>query len=110
MRDLLHVSDLIRAYEAGIEQIDSFKGQAFNVGGGPENTISIWTEFGPLLESLAKHPIHINKGQWRPGDQRVFFADIRKAADQLGWQPAISPQEGIRALFDWVASNPDLFK
>lgn len=110
VRDLLHVSDLIRAYELGIEQIDRHKGQAFNVGGGPENTISIWTEFGPLLASLAKRPIPINHGDWRPGDQRVFFADIRKAQEQLGWKPHISPHEGIRALYDWVASNPSLFE
>ena len=110
VRDLLHVSDLIRAYEAGIEQIDSLKGCAFNVGGGFENTISIWTEFGPLLETLSHRPIPVTWGDWRPGDQRVFFADIRKAAAQLGWKPRITPQEGIRSLYDWVASNPSLFK
>lgn len=109
VRDLLHVSDLIRAYEAGIKQIDSFKGQAFNVGGGPENTISIWSEFGPLLESLANHPIPISKGDWRPGDQRVFFADIREAEKKLGWKPTTSPQAGITALYEWVASDPTLF-
>lgn len=109
VRDLLHVSDLIRAYELGIEHIDAVKGRAFNVGGGPANTLSIWTEFGPLLQSLAERPLTVTYGDWRPGDQRVFIADIRKAAAKLDWQPTISPQEGIRALYDWVTSHPHLF-
>lgn len=110
VRDLLHVSDLIRAYELGIERIDALKGTAFNVGGGPANTLSVWSEFGPLLQSLAKRPLTVNYGDWRPGDQRVFIADIRKAHEQLGWQPAISPAEGIRALYHWVENNPALFR
>ena len=52
VRDLLHVSDLIRAYEMGIARIDELKGQAFNVGGGPANTLAIWSEFGPMLAGL----------------------------------------------------------
>lgn len=109
VRDLLHVNDLIRAYEAGIRCIDQVKGQAFNVGGGPANILSIWSEFGPLLQRLAKRPIPIQYGEWRPGDQRVFVADIRKAAQALGWQPTISPSDGIQDLYTWVATHPQLF-
>lgn len=110
VRDLLHVTDLIRAYQAGLAHIDEFSGQAFNVGGGPANTLSIWSEFGPLLAELTGHPIPTTQGEWRPGDQRVFIADIRKAADKLGWQPHISPTDGIRDLHAWVAAHPTLFQ
>ena len=109
VRDLLHVDDLIRAYELGLEQIDERRGEVFNVGGGPANTLSIWTEFGPLLESLAGRPVPVSYRDWRPGDQRVFVADIGKAAEKLGWEPSIPPQEGIRALYNWVVGHPDLF-
>lgn len=109
VRDLLHVSDLIRAYELGIARIDSLSGQAMNLGGGPENTLSIWTEFGPLLAELAGQEIPVQWGDWRPGDQRVFIADIRKAGRLLDWRPTISPAEGIRDLYGWVAANPSLF-
>jgi nucleoside-diphosphate-sugar epimerase len=74
IRDLLHVSDLIRAYELGIEKIDDLRGQALNIGGGPANTLSIWAEFGPLLAELTGREIPIQRGDWRPGDQRVFVA------------------------------------
>lgn len=109
VRDLLHVSDLIQAYELGIQQIDAFKGQAFNIGGGPQNTLAVWSEFGPLLAELAAHPVSVQWGDWRPGDQRVFVANIDKAKQRLGWQPTISPAEGIRDLYNWVAANPTLF-
>ncbi|MCA9981754.1 MAG: GDP-mannose 4,6-dehydratase, partial [Anaerolineales bacterium] len=109
VRDLLHVHDLIRAYEAVIAQMDSVKGEAFNLGGGPQNTLSIWAEFGPLLAELHGREIPITYGDWRPGDQRVFVADIAKAQATLGWQPQLSPRAGIRQLYDWVAGNPTLF-
>lgn len=109
VRDLLHVTDLIRAYEMGIAQIDSIKGTALNLGGGPNNTLSIWSEFGPLLAELAGHDVPIAYHDWRPGDQRVFVANIQKAYDLLGWQPNTSPADGIRDLYQWVAENPHLF-
>lgn len=109
VRDLLHVTDLIRAYEAGLERIDDLKGTAINLGGGPHNTLSVWTEFGPLLSSLAERDVAITHHEWRPGDQRVFVADIRKAKALLGWEPQVSPQQGITDLYRWVESNPDLF-
>ena len=110
VRDLLHVDDLVRAYKLGIERIDELKGQALNIGGGPENTLSIWSEFGPLLENLASRPVAVHFDDWRPGDQRIFIADIQKAQDELDWAPVISPQEGIKDLYHWVSKNPNLFE
>ena len=109
VRDVLHVSDLIRAYELAIEQIDEVSGQAFNVGGGPQNTLSIWSEFGPLLAELKGEEVPVQYGPWRPGDQRVFIADVHKAQEVLGWRPTISPREGVTDLYEWVDSNRELF-
>jgi nucleoside-diphosphate-sugar epimerase/intein/homing endonuclease len=109
VRDLLHVTDLIRAYDLGIAGINELRGEVFNLGGGPENTLSIWHEFEPMLASLAGRPIAVNRGDWRPGDQRVFVADIGKAEKLLGWRPLVSPAEGIANLYQWVSANPDLF-
>lgn len=110
VRDLLHVDDLVQAYRLGIERIDDLKGQAFNVGGGSRNTLSIWSEFGSMLARLAQRPLDVTFGDWRPGDQRVFIADIRKIEEALDWQPTIDPETGIRDLYAWVAANPDLFR
>ena len=109
VRDLLHVYDLLDAYDLALEKIVSTSGQVFNLGGGPENTISIWTEFGPLLEKLLGKPIPVSRGDWRPGDQKVFVADTRKAQAELGWQPKYDVEKGVKQLFDWVRSNKGLF-
>lgn len=109
IRDLLHVYDLLDAYDAVIQNIESVNGEVFNLGGGSENTMSIWTEFGPRLEKLLGRPIPIVHGDWRPGDQKVFVADIRKAQQKLGWKPKYSVEMGVKQLFDWVSENKSLF-
>ena len=71
--------------------------------------MSIWTEFGPRLEKLLGRHIPTAQGDWRPGDQKVFVADIRKAEQMLGWRPKYNVDKGVKQLFDWVAENKDLF-
>ncbi len=109
VRDLLHVYDLLDGYDLALEKIGQVSGQVFNLGGGPENTISIWTEFGPLLEKLLGRAIPVSRGDWRPGDQKVFVANTRKAQAELGWKPKYDVEKGVRQLFDWVSSNKALF-
>jgi CDP-paratose 2-epimerase len=109
IRDVLHVDDLLNAYDAAIAKIEAIKGQVFNLGGGPENTLSIWTEFGPLLEKLLGKPVPVRRSDWRPGDQKVFVADIRKAERELGWKPKMGVEQGVGRLFEWVRKNKDLF-
>jgi CDP-paratose 2-epimerase len=103
------VEDLLNAYDAAIEKIDVTSGKVYNMGGGPENVMSIWAEFGPILERLLGNTIEVARGDWRPGDQKVFYADIRKAEHELGWKPKIGVEEGIHRLFDWVKGNRELF-
>ncbi len=109
VRDLLFVDDLLAAYDLAAENIDKTAGQIYNIGGGQNNTLSIWKEFGPLLEKELGQEIPVSRENWRPGDQRVFVADIRKAARDLGWKPEIGVELGIQKLFEWVKANRDLF-
>jgi CDP-paratose 2-epimerase len=109
IRDLLHVYDLMDAYDAAIKRIDDVRGEVFNLGGGSTNTLSIWTEFGPMLEKLLGKSIPVARGDWRPGDQKVFVADIRKAEKSLGWKPKLNVENGVKQLFDWVSANKNLF-
>jgi CDP-paratose 2-epimerase len=109
VRDVLHVKDLLNAYDAAIEKIDVAKGQVYNMGGGTRNVMAVWAEFGPILERLFGRPIEVERGDWRPGDQKVFYADFRKAKRELGWEPRIDLEEGIETLFEWVQANKNLF-
>jgi CDP-paratose 2-epimerase len=109
VRDILHVTDLIQAYDLAVEKIDVARGQVYNLGGGPANVMSIWAEFGPKLEAMLGKSLNPARGDWRPGDQRVFYADVSKAKLELGWEPRISVDEGVKMLFDWVVTNKELF-
>lgn len=109
VRDVLFIEDLCDVYDLAVDRIDLAAGQVFNIGGGAEFTISVWQEFGPLLENLLGESIPVKRGDWRPGDQRVYVSDTRKAQEILGWKPKVGVEEGIQRLFDWVKNNGDLF-
>lgn len=109
VRDMLWVDDLLDAYEIALKDPARVSGRIYNIGGGPDFTLSIWTEVGPLLAELAGRPIEVRYGDWRPGDQQVYISDIRKAAAELGWRPKTAPRDGLARLWQWVAANPDLF-
>lgn len=109
VRDILYVDDLLNAYDLAIEKIDIAKGQVYNMGGGPENVMSIWAEFGPKLEKLLGNTIEVARDNWRPGDQHVFYADTSKAEKELGWKPKVNVEEGVPKLFKWVKENKELF-
>ncbi len=109
VRDILHVDDLLDAYDAAIDKIDVAAGQVYNIGGGPENIMSVWVEFGPILEKLLGKEIPVARDDWRPGDQKVFYADIHKAERELNWKPKIRVEQGVKMLFEWVQENQGLF-
>jgi CDP-paratose 2-epimerase len=110
VRDLLHVDDLVRAFRMATAKIDITRGQVYNLGGGPQNTLSIWAEFGPLLKELVGREVTpASFADWRPGDQPVFVADVSKAGREWGWQPQVSVREGISRLVEWVKQNRELF-
>jgi CDP-paratose 2-epimerase len=109
VRDLLFVEDLLNAYDAAQANIHQAAGQVYNVGGGPDKTMSVWKDFGLILERLTGRPIPVNWADWRPGDQRIYVSDISKAEKELGWKPKVGVEEGIERLYRWVESNRDLF-
>ncbi len=109
VRDILHINDLINAYDLAIAKVVKAGGDVFNIGGGPENAIAIWKEFGAILEEVHGKPIPITYGDWRPGDQKIYISDIGLAEKKLGWKPEIHPREGISSLYDWVQRNKGLF-
>ena len=105
VRDLLHVDDLLDAYEAAIANIEIATGQVYNIGGGFGSSLSIWSEFGPLLEELLGQTIQVSYADWRPGDQEIYVSNYQKALSDLQWQPRIGVKEGMRSLIDWAKSN-----
>jgi CDP-paratose 2-epimerase len=107
-RDVLNVQDLAQAYEAAWNHRSVVSGQAFNIGGGPTNTLCLLDLLGFLQEEL-DITLTPRTGATRPGDQPVFVCDIRKAGELMGWAPQIGVSDGVRDLIRWVRENRELF-
>ncbi|HEU4628775.1 MAG TPA: NAD-dependent epimerase/dehydratase family protein [Gemmatimonadaceae bacterium] len=104
VRDVLYVGDLVAAYEAAVVGIATTAGNAYNVGGGPSNTLSL-LELLQLLAARVGHvPAHTFE-EARPGDQLVFVSDVRKAARDFGWRPVTPVAEGLGRLIAWLREN-----
>jgi CDP-paratose 2-epimerase len=101
VRDILFVDDLIEALLWASSQIDLIRGQAFNIGGGPANTVSL-LELIEILEELHDKTIPVQFADWRPGDQRFYVSDIRKFATTAGWQPQVDLIHGVQRLYRWL--------
>jgi CDP-paratose 2-epimerase len=110
VRDMLWIDDLLAAYNIALTNPEKVAGKIYNVGGGPLFTLSIWEDVRPLLEELSGRKIETKYGDWRPGDQKVYVSDIRKAQSELGWQPQVPPHEGLKRLWEWVNGNLSLFE
>jgi CDP-paratose 2-epimerase len=109
VRDVLFISDLISAIDLGINNIEKITGQVYNIGGGPKNTLSL-IELISLLNERLGLQVKYTFGQWRPGDQLAYISDIRKARAHFGWEPLVSPVEGVARLVDWLKNNRNLFE
>ena len=108
IRDILFVSDLVNAFDLATKKISKTKGDIFNIGGGPENTISL-LELLEYLETLTGRKKEVPFADWRPGDQKVYYSDIRKAKKAFGWEPKVDKEKGIKILYDWILDNKSLW-
>ncbi|TCU09675.1 NAD-dependent epimerase/dehydratase family protein [Rhizobium sullae] len=104
VRDILHVNDAVAAYRAALASIDRIKGHAFNLGGGPHNSVSIQIVLREI-EHLAGRSLHTSHSDWRAGDQLFFVADTRALQKVSGWKAQIKWRAGIRDLHEWLIGN-----
>ncbi len=106
VRDLLYVDDLIEGYDAFVKS--NLKHAVFNIGGGPNNTVSL-LEFLDLLQKETGTRMKISFSDWRPSDQKVYISSIAKVKDGLNWQPKVSVSDGVKRLIKWAKENKSLF-
>jgi CDP-paratose 2-epimerase len=108
VRDVLFIDDLVDAFLTAVQRIEATAGRVYNIGGGPGNQMSL-LDLVAHLDRLSGRPLRVDYAGWRPGDQRIFVCDIRKAARELGWAPSISCAVGVERLYRWIDGNRALF-
>lgn len=101
VRDILHADDMINLYFTALSNIDKICGQAYNIGGTMEQSLSLLELFDVLNSKLNVKLEFIQLPQ-RLSDQKVFVADTTKIRDKLGWEPRVSTNEGISKMVDWI--------
>ncbi|HEU4511278.1 MAG TPA: NAD-dependent epimerase/dehydratase family protein [Pyrinomonadaceae bacterium] len=108
VRDILFIDDLVDAFLVAQRYMKKLSGNAFNIGGGPENTISL-LELLDVLAELHGGDLSIQFENWRAADQRYYVADTGKFSELTGWKPRVGVIEGIRRLYEWLlAANGHL--
>lgn len=107
VRDVLHVHDLVRAYELAADCPERVNGKIYNIGGGTRYTLSI-IELLFYLERRLGHSLGVTFAPWRAGDQRVYISDVRRVQRDLDWSPSIEPLAGVDALLQWVDQHRPL--
>ena len=108
VRDLLFVDDLISCYFAAIKHIEKAAGHSFNLGGGPDNAISILELFAMFKRKTGRNVTYA-RSDCRPGDQPVFISNSQKALHLLDWRPVIQVEVGVDKLLQWVVDNQAIF-
>lgn len=107
VRDILDVRDAVDAYLAVWRDIDKLSGQAFNLGGGPDNAVSLHQILSFIGDYVGRAPA-IDMADWRAGDQRYFVADTRKLQRAVNFKSRIPWQRGVANLAEWLlAERPE---
>ncbi len=107
VRDMLYADDLVDAFNRFIRS--PLKRGLFNIGGGPNNTISL-LEFLDELELLTGKRPKVKFAPWRPSDQKVYITDTAKLEKTLNWKIKTKVKDGIKKLTEWVKDNKSYFK
>jgi len=108
VRDILFVEDLVDAFLLAQQHMNSLAGNAFNIGGGAANSISL-LELLDLLAELHGGELSVRFEDWRAADQRYYVADTSKFSGLTGWQPRVGVHEGVRRLYEWIKTGDEHF-
>lgn len=101
VRDILHANDMISLYFSALKNVDTICGEAYNIGGTMEQSLSLLELFSMLDNILGIH-MEYEQIPARQSDQKIFVADITKIKSRIGWEPQITTQRGIENMLSWV--------
>lgn len=106
VRDVLWISDLVTAFDSFINS--NCQQEVFNIGGGPDNSLSL-LELIHLLEDKTGKSVEIKNAEWRKFDQKIYISGIHKICKMLNWSPTVAPTDGVGRMMDWIERNSSMF-
>lgn len=106
IRDWLYVYDHCSAIDAVLHK--GKEGEVYNIGGNNEKPNIEITKI--LLNALNKPESLINYVEDRLGHDRRYAIDSSKIQRELGWEPSVTFEEGIKLTIDWYINNTEWIK
>jgi dTDP-L-rhamnose 4-epimerase len=101
-RDFVSVHDVVQALLRAAEE-EAAAGKAFNVGTGRGITVS---DVARTLAGVLGVEVEPRvTGRYRVGDIRHCYADVSLAREVLGYEPAVSFEDGMRELVEWLRAQ-----
>lgn len=107
VRDILFVEDLVDALLKAQARMETLTGEAFNIGGGPDNTISL-LDLLHLIGDLHGETPRADYQDWRVGDQRYYVSDTERFQSAAGWSAQTDAQRGVEKLYQWLRESRGL--
>jgi UDP-glucose 4-epimerase len=100
-RDFIYIDDLIKALRLAVTT-ENIGGEVFQIASNQETTVSEITEkMVEILNLNGINDIDIINGEMRLGDVKRNYSDTSKAKSRLGWQPAMSQEEGLKKTVEY---------
>ena len=104
VRDILHVHDLIDAMEAAHRFADRTAGQIYNVGGGPERSVSVLEMLDAIADETGIGPV-LRYSAVRPGDQPLYVSNTTKLEADTGWRASHTCRQTLEAIHRFWREN-----
>jgi CDP-paratose 2-epimerase len=104
VRDLLFVEDLVSALLLARDEAHDLAGTAFNMGGGPDNAVSL-LELLELVADFTGEQPQVEFAAERLGDQRYYVADTTRFRTATGWRARVAVEEGVAELVRWLGGR-----
>ena len=101
VRDVLYVGDLVDAFLLAMERMPTESGAAFNIGGGPDNAVSL-LELLDLVAAITGRRPELCFDAWRPGDQKYYVSNTGLFEQATGWRPQTGVRRGVERLTSWL--------
>ena len=101
VRDWLYVYDHCEAIDVVLHK--GKVGEVYNIGGHNEKTNLEITKI--ILDAMGKDESYIEYVQDRLGHDRRYAISNYKITSELGWEPSVTFEQGIRLTIDWYLNN-----
>jgi CDP-paratose 2-epimerase len=108
VRDVLHVHDLVRAFEAARQNAERTAGEIYNVGGGVRNAVSLLDVVQKIRRTTFRR-LEYSKAERRPGDQQIYVTDHSKLTAATGWAPHFTVDDILRDIELFWHANRECF-